>query len=316
MINRQHVKHHFSRAASTYDEAAVIQRQVAKDMAERTLLLKSSKENVLELGCGTGLLTEQLCQHYPDAKITAVDLSAQMLLQSKLRLATKSAKWRFWSVPRLPVEWVQADAYSLPFADASFDMLVSNFMLQWCEDLDKVFTEMRRVIRPGGALMFSTFGPDTLKELRQAWLSVEGESAHRRFNDFIDMHDIGDALIRNGFGQPVMDVDLLQLVYDKPINVLKDLKLLGATNAAATESQSSGLLGRKTLSKVLAAYEAETSHLGQVAASFEVVQGHAWAVQEIMKGPNRDKSGVVNITLDELAVELKNRRNQGGESSL
>jgi malonyl-CoA O-methyltransferase len=231
-----------------------------------------------------------------------------MLHQAKARLVTKSPSWQFWSKKTLPVTLVQADAFFLPFADASFDLVVSNFMLQWCQDLDAVFAEIRRVIKPGGALLFSTFGPDTLKELRQAWLAVEGDAAHERFNDFIDMHDIGDALIRSGFGQPVMDVEQVRIIYKNAMDVMRDLKALGATNAKSTKV-SKNLLRRDTLKAVEAAYEDQSSIKHQVTATYEVVQGHAWAVQEIMKGPNRDRSGIINITLDELSVQLKNSRN-------
>lgn len=308
MINRQRVKQHFSKAAATYDEAAIIQRRTAEDVAERTLLLTCEKKTILELGCGTGLLTEQLVKHYPDAAISAVDLATDMLLYAKSRLTTKPPLWQFWSEAKSPVRWVQADAYALPFDDASFDLIVSNFMLQWCQDLDRVFAEMRRVVKPGGAILFSTFGPDTLKELRQAWVRVEGDAAHQRFNEFIDMHDLGDALIRNGFGQPVMDVEQVRLIYDDAMQVMRDLKTLGATQANQSNQSARGMLGRGTLSAVIAAYEQYRDGQSKLPATFEVVQGHAWASKEVIKGPNRDKSGVVNITLDELAEQLKSNR--------
>lgn len=308
MINRQRVKQHFSKAAANYDEAAIVQRRTAEDIAERTLLLSSKKAAILELGCGTGLLTAQLVKHYPDAAITAVDFSANMLKYAKSRLTLKPPFWQVWSAAKSSVRWVQADAYCLPFEDASFDLIVSNFMLQWCQDLDKVFAEMRRVVRPGGAILFSTFGPDTLKELRQAWLCVEGDVAHQRFNEFIDMHDLGDALIRNGFGQPVMDVEQVHLIYDDAMQVMRDLKILGATQANQSHQARRGMLGRGTLSAVITAYDQYRNAQGKLPATFEVVQGHAWASIEVIKGPNRDKTGVVNITLDELAEQLKSKR--------
>lgn len=306
MINRQRVKQHFSKSAESYDEAAVIQRQTAKDIAERIDLLAVPINAVLELGCGTGLLTTELLRRNPKLNLTAVDLAEGMLHYTKLSLKPVKLSWRFWDKPSSFVDLVQADAYKLPFADGSFDLIVSNFMLQWCSDLDAVFTEMRRVLNPGGALLFSTFGPDTLKELRQAWLTVEGDKAHTRFNDFIDMHDIGDALIRCGFGQPVMDADQIRLLYKNPIDVMHDLKALGATNAKKKPTDlKSGLMGRDRLTAVIKAYDQQPKDQGLAVATFEVVQGHAWAVAEIMKGPGRDKSGVVNITLDEFSKELK-----------
>ncbi|QCU89262.1 malonyl-ACP O-methyltransferase BioC [Thiomicrorhabdus sediminis] len=310
-FSRQHIKQHFSHAAPSYDDAAILQKTVAQRVDERLDLTTVAPQTILDLGAGTGLLTEYLLQRYPQADIFAVDLSAQMLQIAQPKL--QSPRWPF--LGRRLNQWlksspvsklfyqpgvmpVSADVYQLPFADNSVDMIVSNLMLQWCDDLDAVFKEFRRVLKDNGLLMFTTFGPDTLKELRQCWQAVDNHYEH--VNNFIDMHDIGDALIRSGFGQPVMDMELFTLTYDKPIGVLKDLKAIGATNANSQRPQ--GLMGKQRFMQMLNVYES-LRKAGKIPASYEVVHGHAWAAQEVFKGPNRDKSGHIEISLEEFSKQ-------------
>ena len=166
---------------------------------------------------------------------------------------------------------VCADAERLPVADARIDLIHSNLTLQWCNDLDRVFGEFRRVMRGGGLLMFTTFGPDTLKELRDCWERVDGR-AH--VNTFVDMHDVGDALVRAGFADPVMDMEVLTLTYRTPLDLMRDLKQIGATNALYAAPR--GLTGPARLRAVERAYEVFRRSDGSFPATYEVVYGHAW----------------------------------------
>lgn len=300
-VNREHIKQHFSHAAPSYDEAAILQKTVAERVDERLELTTITPQVIVDIGAGTGLLTEKVIQRYPQANIVAIDLSLAMLKQAKNRLKKPKFNWlpkSLWQDDGATL--LNADAYALPLNDHSVDLLVSNLMLQWCDDLDSVFAEFRRVLRPEGLIMFTTFGPDTLKELKQAWAMADGVDAH--VNQFVDMHDIGDALIRNGFGQPVMDVEHFTLTYDKPMGVLKDLKAIGATNASLNRSK--GLMGKQRFHRMLEAYETLRSE-GKIPATYEVVHGHAWAAQEIIKGPDRDRAGLVEISLDEFSKQTK-----------
>lgn len=313
-VNRQHIKAHFSHAAPSYEEAAILQKTVAERVDERLELTTIEVQTVLDVGSGTGLLTEKVIARYPLAKCFAVDLSESMLLQSQPRLQTprfpalgstinhflQSCSLTKGFANKIAATRINADVYQLPFADNSVDLIVSNLMLQWCDDLDAVFAEFRRVLRPEGLLMFTTFGPDTLKELRQAWQTADSDYEH--VNHFIDMHDIGDALIRAGFGQPVMDMELFTLTYDKPMGVLKDLKAIGATNA--NQNRSQGLMGKTKFHAMLEAYEGLRKE-GKIPATYEVVHGHAWAAQEVIKGPHRNKSGHIEISLDDFAKQTK-----------
>ncbi|QKI88230.1 malonyl-ACP O-methyltransferase BioC [Thiomicrorhabdus xiamenensis] len=307
-VNRQHLKQHFSHAAPSYDDAAILQKTVAERIDERLELTTVQAQRIADIGAGTGLLTVKLMQRYPDAELFAVDLSEAMLQQARSRLI-KPKMPKLGAVNRLLPQnfankcgavMLNADAFALPFADNSLDMLTSNLMLQWCDDLDAVFAEFRRVLRQDGLLMFTTFGPDTLKELRQAWNMADAQREH--VNHFIDMHDIGDALIRTGFGQPVMDVEHFTLTYDKPIGVMKDLKAIGATNASLNRNR--GLMGKERFQAMLNAYET-LRHDGKIPATYEVVHGHAWAAQERFKGPDRDRSGLVEISLDEFSRQTR-----------
>lgn len=304
-FSRPHIQKHFDHAAVSYDEAAVLQKQVAEHVDERLDLVIIEPKTILDVGAGTGILTSQLVQRYPKAKVIGLDLSHNMLEKAYSNLSPTIWKGipRFLSralgLTKSRAQLINADANNIPLADDSVDLIVTNLMLQWCDDLDAVFQEFRRVLKPEGLLMLTTFGPDTLKELRQAWSEVDGQE---HVNTFIDMHDIGDALIRNGFGQPVMDVEHFTLTYQKPIGVLKDLKAIGATNAS-TDRQH-GLMGKQRFTQMLEAYDRQRQN-GLIPATYEVIHGHAWAAPEVVKGPSRNRDGLVEISLDEFAKQTK-----------
>ena len=163
-----------------------------------------------------------------------------------------------------------ADVEALPLAASSVEMVWSNLAVQWCNDLPTAFAEMHRVLKTEGLLMFSTFGPDTLKELRQAFKDVD---QHNHLNRFADMHDIGDMLIHSGFAEPVMYMELITLTYDDVRGVLQDLKTIGAHNATA--GRGHGLMGKNAWARLMENYERLRSN-GKLPATFEMVYGHAW----------------------------------------
>jgi len=255
----------FERAAKSYDEAALLQREVGARMLERLDLMRLSPAIILDIGAGTGHASAALARRYKNTRVIAIDLAVPMLKQAQTH------------VPRLD-KWlggrqafVCADAERLPLLSASADMIFSNLTLQWCDDLDLIFTEFRRVLKPGGLLMFSTFGPDTLKELRRSWSQVDDFS---HINTFIDMHDVGDALMRAQFAAPVMDVENFTLTYDSVLKLMRDLKAIGAHNVTA--GRSAALTGKDHLKAMIDAYESYRKD-GLLPASYEVVYGHAWA---------------------------------------
>lgn len=280
-LDKGKVRASFDRAAASYDAVAILQREVGARLLERLELIKLIPTRLLDMGCGTGELSGQLTRRFKKADLVCLDLAPAMLTTARRKTGWFS-KQRF----------VCGDAESLPLADDSVDMILSNLTVQWCEDLDAVFRECRRVLRPGGLLMFSTLGPDTLKELRASWEVVDGYS---HVNAFIDMHDVGDALIRARLADPVMDVETVQLTYGDVMQLMRDLKLLGAHNITAGRAQ--GLTGRRRLEALREAYESYRSQ-GVLPASYEVVYGHAWAPLQKQQAP--DEPGTQFFPIDRL----------------
>lgn len=254
----------FERAADTYDAAAVLQHEVCRRMDERLDLIKHQPALILDAGSGTGNALSALRLRYPKARVIAFDLALTMLQRAR-----GPASW--WkSIIKQPASAVCGDMEYLPFASGSVDLAWSNLALQWMNDPDRAFGEFHRVLAPGGLLMFSTFGPDTLKELRAAYASVD---QHTHVSRFIDLHDIGDILVKRGFADPVMDMEPFTLTYSDVRALMHDLKAIGAHNV--TQGRPPGLSGKSRLAAVTAAYE-PLRRGGKLPATFEVVYGHAW----------------------------------------
>ena len=261
------VRRSFDRAAASYDAAAVLQREVNERMLQRLDLIKHTPLRMLDLGSGTGFGARLLRQRFPRATVFEADLALGMLRASRAH----AAGWRRWFTA---ARHLCADMEALPLADNSLDMLWSNLALQWCNEPDLAFSEMLRVLKPGGLLMFSTFGPDTLKELGQVFAGVD---SHTHINRFIDMHDLGDAMVRTGFETPVVDMDMLTLTYSTARAALADLKAIGAHNM--TSGRPQGLMGKSAWQRMQANYETLRRPDGQLPLTFEVVYGHAWKPQ-------------------------------------
>jgi malonyl-CoA O-methyltransferase len=261
LLDKHKTRQGFERAAKTYDANALLQREIGARLLERLDLIKMQPETVLDLGCGTGMVSEHLLKRYKKARVIGVDLALNMVKKTRQR-----GGWF-----RKP-QGVCADAASLPFQPQCADMLISNLMLQWCNDLPTVFGEWVQVLKPNGLLMFATFGPDTLKELRASWGQVDGFTHTSRFPD---MHDVGDALLQAGFRDPVMDMEMITLTYADVRGLLRELKGIGANNA--TSGRNHGLTGKARLQACLQAYEYFRQEDGLYPATYEVVYGHAWA---------------------------------------
>lgn len=278
-LDRRQLRRAFARAAAGYDAAAVLQREVRGRLLERFDVIKLQPQTILDAGCGTGHGTAALRRQWPGARIIGLDIARPMLEQAR-----RNQPRRWWPGGGR-THWVAADANRLPLPDESVDFIFSSLMLQWCDDLDAALGELRRVLRPNGLLLFSSFGPDTLRELRAAWAEVD---AAPHVNRFIDMHDVGDALLRAGFDQPVMDVEHFTLTYARAVELMRDLKRIGAHNVAAGRAR--GLTGPRRLAAVERAYAAFRMADGRLPATYEVVYGTAWAHPFSMRrggGPRR-----------------------------
>src|SRR3569832_179213 len=281
-LDKRRVRASFDRAAADYDRVAVLQREIGTRLLERLDYVRLRPAVAVDVGAGTGHLSKALARRYPDAQVIALDLAPNMLRTAR-RHAGLLARLRGRRA------FICGDAEHLPLASQSVDLIFSNATLQWCNDLDSVFAEFRRVLKPDGVALFSTFGPDTLKELRLAWAQAD---AAQHVGAFIDMHDIGDALLRAGFSDPVMDAERLTLTYSDVRGLMHELKTLGAHNAAAGRTR--GLTGRGRLRAMMDAYETLRRD-GVLPATFEVVYGLAWSPSA---EANRREGGVVKVPVD------------------
>lgn len=282
-IDKRSVRASFERAAADYDRVAVLQREVGARLLERLALIRMAPQRILDLGTGTGHVARALLKRYSGARVVGMDIAEGMLAQAR-----RHSGW--WRRPR----FVCGDIERLPFASHSVDMILSNLTLQWCNGLDAAFAEFRRVLRPGGTLLFTSFGPDTLRELRTSWAAADSYS---HVNSFLDMHDVGDALVRAGLTEPVLDVERFTLTYPDLQGLVGDLKTLGAHNVTAGRAR--GLTGRGRWRAVREAYETHRVD-GLLPATYEVVYGHAWAPEQSLMAQRRDASGAVSIPLASL----------------
>ncbi len=259
-LDRRAVQRSFGGAAAHYEQSAWLQRRVRTDLLDRLQFFSLAPQRVLDLGAGTCQATLQLRRRFPRAQVIAVDLAEAMLR------AAARPRWP-WQ-PR--ATRVCADARRLPIAAGSIDLIYSNLMLQWCDQPDEVFGELARVLRPGGLMLFSTLGPDTLRELRSAWAAADDG---RHVSLFLDMPQLGDALARAGFAEPVLDVEHHRKHYPDARTLMRELKQIGARNAVQTRAR--GLTGRGRLAAMLAAYEQLRTNQG-LPATFEVIAGAAF----------------------------------------
>ncbi len=283
------VAHSFSRAAAAYDSVAVLQRQTGDELLDRLALLKNTPKTVLDLGAGTGRQTAMLAARYPKSHIIALDIATAMVQHA--RMQHKQSLGLSRHLPKNKrTSYLSADAESLPMADNSVDLVYANLCLQWC-DPRRCFNEIQRILRPGGALMFTTLGPDTLTELRQAWSAVDN---YPHVNQFIDMHDIGEAMAAAGLAQPVLDTDHYTLTYDKAHSLMQDLKTLGARNIHVDRRR--GLTGRQAFAKLAVAYEPFRKET-VLPATYEVIYGHAWCGETHQQ---RGEAGMVSIPISQV----------------
>ena len=269
-LDKLMVRRSFERAAASYDAAAVLQNEVCRRMLARLDYIKLAPATILDAGSGTGNAVPGLLARYPAARVIALDLALAMARRARAR-----RPWwrRLFGRNGQRLAAVCGDIEQLPLATACAGMVWSNLVIQWSNEPQRAFAEMHRVLAPGGLLLFSSFGPDTLKELRAAFRSVD---RHTHVHRFTDMHDVGDLLVASGFADPVMDMEIVTLTYADVRELMRDLKAIGARNM--TRGRPSTLAGKSLLAKVARNYEAARRE-GRLPATFEVIYGHAWKPQ-------------------------------------
>lgn len=250
----------FNLHAAEYELAAKVQQEIGMRLLERLHYLKITPHRILDLGCGPGFFSKELSLMYPDAQIVGLDLAQLMLLQAR-----KKHSWRRkWSL-------VTADMMRMPFASGAFDLVFANQVIHWSDALAGVFRELNRVMNVNACLMFTTLGPDTFKELKNAW-SLVNHYAHT--NEFPDMHDVGDCLMAEHFLEPVVDMELLAVHYETLSKLVKSLKAQGVKNINPARNQ--GLTGKESWKQFTQNYSSMQTDKGKYPLTYEVVYGHAW----------------------------------------
>ncbi len=274
MLNQKDIRRRFDRAASTFDGADFVHAVTRDGLLARLEPLVLAPEAILDLGCATGALGRRLQKRFRRARVVSLDLSHTMLAHAR-----KNRPWLSRST------FVQADAGRLPFADASFDLVVANQLLPWAPQPQAVFEQVARVLRKGGVFAFAALGPDSLAEIRSAWAAAGGAAVadDTHVNTFPDMHDVGDGLVRAGLRDPVLDVDRLEVRYEHVGKLLDDLTRVGARNTIA--ARSPGLTGKQRFRRMARALEGATAGAG-LSLELELVYGHCWG-----GGPRPDPQG-------------------------
>lgn len=248
------VRSAFNKASVDYDKYAFLQKEIATRLDAKLEVISSESNIILDLGAGTGLLSKQLSKRFPDSQLICLDFAQNSLKNNQT------------------TDKICANANHLPLADNSVDIVMSSLMMQWCPDLKQLFSEIHRVLKNNGLILFSTFGPDTLKELKKSWSVVDNET---HVNTFVDMHDIGDQMLGAGFVSPVTEMEKLTLTYQTVTDLLRDLKAIGAQSV---DTRSKSLMGKDKFKLMIEMYESFRKD-GKLPATYEVIYGHAWVRQ-------------------------------------
>jgi len=308
----------FDRRAAAFDQVAFLPREIADRMRERLEYIKVTPARILDAACGQGADLGRLRERFPEASVLGVDISSAMLARASAAEAAEGesgAGWRRFLPATLAKAFgtrgpqlAQADFSALPFASSAFELLWSNLALHWHSRPDAVFPEWQRVLKVNGLLMFSTFGPDTLRELRAAYREAErtlGLPPVPHTIDFVDMHDLGDMLVESGFEIPVMDQEVLTITYGSAQSLLADVARWGAYPFERTaDVHDAGAQALHALREAVhQALEALRREDGTIPLTFEVIYGHAWKaaprmtaeghgivrLEDIGRGPKRSR---------------------------
>lgn len=261
-IAKQDIADSFSKAAKTYDDAAFFQRIAGERLLERLAYFKLQPNTILDIGCGTGHFTRALKAKYPDAKVKGLDIAHGMIQYSQ-HVSSEE-------------EYLCADALKMPLETNSQDLIFSNLTFQWIDELDLLFKELHRVLKPNGLLLFTSLGPDTLFELKKSWQALD---QHKHVNDFIDMHHLGDAMLNAALLDPVVDSENVVIGYDKAIELMRDLKNIGAHNI--DEKRNKGLTSPAVIKALELKYQEYRLSNGELPATYELIYGHAFAREEM-----------------------------------
>lgn len=277
----------FNAHANEYECEAQVQLEIGQRLFERLEYLKISPRYILDIGCGPGTFSTQLSQRYPTAEIVALDIAHAMLLIAK----TKQTETH-------PLHVVNADMHHMPFATGQFDLIFSNQVLHWSHSLPTVLKEWQRILRPGGCVLFSTLGPDTFQEIRQAFQQVDN---YAHVNTFHDMHHVGDGLLAQ-FEDPVVDMEEIRAHFPSLSSLLHSLKAQGVKNIH--EKRKTGLTGKDSWRRFEQYMTLTQTDTQKYPLTYEVVYGQAWKSEQ----HRANASGEATITVAELKTSLPSQR--------
>ena len=267
-IEKSIVKRQFNSAAETYETFDFLQQEVSNRLFDRLLDILVLPRLIIDLGSGTGRAGELLEKSFKKSEVINLDIAEEMLI-----LARDKKKHRIFQRQK----FLCGDIEAIPLKPNIADLVYSNLAVQWCPNLRLAFSAVKDVLKPGALFMFSTLGPDTLRELRDVF-STYSDMPH--VNTFLDMHDVGDILSSSGFSDPVIESEEITVNYDSAAGLLRDLKGIGASNADSERRKS--LTGPSRMRKILKEYE-KYRYNGKIPATYEVILGHAWAVKSVGK---------------------------------
>ena len=284
------VRRQFDLRARRFCEHEALVREIGQRLVDRLQYIRLAPQRVVDVGCGAGGAMASLAARYPSAQVMGLDLSEGMLRQREGGLRGRLPRW-LGGQSSLSVA---ADAGRLPLPENSVDLVFSNLMLHWHPEPHTLFPEWMRVLRVDGLLLFSCFGPDTLKELRVACRAALTDV---RPMPFVDMHDFGDMMVASGLANPVMDAEVLTLTYRSARDLLVEVRALGGN---PRDDRAAGLPSGRRARSLLDALDARTGDDGRIRLTFEVAYGHAWKPVP--------RSGTTAVTVDALRADLARRR--------
>ena len=259
-LDRRAVERSFNRASGRCATLARLQAKVGSELLERLQFFRLEPRAIIDLGCGFGGAATLLRRRFPRARVIAIDAAFHMAREARRRQ-------RFWR----RFDCVCADGCALPVGDQTIDLVLSNLMLQWYDDPAALFAQVQRALRPGGLMLFSTFGTDTLHELRGAWASADTAS---HVSAFADMPLLGAAMSHAGLSEPVMDRELQLVHYSDVQALMNELRMVGARDDGADRRRS--LTGRARMQSMVKHYESMRTGSG-IPVSWEIIYGAGFA---------------------------------------
>ena len=284
----------FQRRAGAFTEHSAVFQAASERMLERLSVMKLEPEAILDLGCRDGFQARVLAERFPNARIVGVDFHIrEALVPSKIVQKTNNSWWKPWQ--RSPsLELIPADPHQLPLESAQFDLVISNLLLPWCAEPQRVFDEAVRVLKPQGAFLFTSAGPDTLQEYRRAWETID---TYEHSFGLVDMHDIGDALLAAGLSAPVLDREVISVDYPNIAALQAELRAVGAANLA--NGRRKGLMNKRVTARLDNAVKPTGKRF---ATTLELVHGHGWK-GDLPTGKQTDDG--YTISLDSFTTALR-----------